>query len=130
MLCGAAGGKEDEATLERLRSALQLFEGTHPFHNYTKRRLYRAEAREGIKAKVLSCPPCVDHDRKLHPDRALARLCAAALRLHTCRCSGMWAVKSRATADEHVSLRTHQEGVSMYDALSSHYGRKSAPAFC
>jgi hypothetical protein len=80
--CGAAGGKEDEATLERLRSALQLFEGTHPFHNYTKRRLYRTEAREGIKAKVPSCPPCVDHDGKLHPDRAVARLRAAALRLH------------------------------------------------
>ena len=45
--------------MERLRSALQLFEGTHPFHNYTKRRLYRAEAREGVKAKVLSWPPCV-----------------------------------------------------------------------
>ena len=57
-----AGGAEDEATLERLRSALQLFEGTHPFHNYTKRRLYRAEAREGIKAKVLSWPPCVVYD--------------------------------------------------------------------
>ena len=56
---GGTGGKEDDATLERLRSALQLFEGTHPFHNYTKRRLYRAEAREGVKAKVRYRPPTV-----------------------------------------------------------------------
>lgn len=48
----SAGGAEDEATLERLRATLALFEGTHPFHNYTKRRLYRAEVREGARAKV------------------------------------------------------------------------------
>lgn len=49
-----AGSAEDEAILDRLRGALTLFEGTHPFHNYTKRRLYRAEARENAERKVSS----------------------------------------------------------------------------
>ena len=46
------GGTEDAARLQLLRDTLALFEGTHPFHNYTTRRLYRAEAREAEKEKV------------------------------------------------------------------------------
>ncbi len=35
------GGERDEKRLALLAAAWQRFEGTHPFHNYTKRRLYR-----------------------------------------------------------------------------------------
>ncbi|KAL4448956.1 hypothetical protein ABPG77_007673 [Micractinium sp. CCAP 211/92] len=35
------GGECDEKRLALLAAAWQRFEGTHPFHNYTKRRLYR-----------------------------------------------------------------------------------------
>lgn len=30
--------------LERLQAALSLYMGTHPFHNFTQRRLYRPAA--------------------------------------------------------------------------------------
>ena len=30
--------------LERLQAALSLYVGTHPFHNFTQRRLYRPAA--------------------------------------------------------------------------------------
>jgi len=36
-----AGGAEDAAALARLRAALAAYVGTHPFHNFTRRRLYR-----------------------------------------------------------------------------------------
>ena len=39
-----AGGAEDAAVLERLQAALALYRGTHPFHNFTQRRLYRPAA--------------------------------------------------------------------------------------
>ncbi len=39
------GGENDEEILGRLRACLKLFEGSHPFHNYTKRRLYRLPAK-------------------------------------------------------------------------------------
>lgn len=39
-----AGGAEDAAVLERLQAALSLYMGTHPFHNFTQRRLYRPAA--------------------------------------------------------------------------------------
>ena len=35
------GGEGDAACLALLRTAWERFQGTHPFHNYTKRRLYR-----------------------------------------------------------------------------------------
>lgn len=35
------GGQHDAQRLALLAAAWQRFEGTHPFHNYTKRRLYR-----------------------------------------------------------------------------------------
>lgn len=35
------GGERDAQRLALLAAAWQRFEGTHPFHNYTKRRLYR-----------------------------------------------------------------------------------------
>lgn len=38
------GGPEDATTLARLAECWASFEGHHPFHNYTKRRLYRTEA--------------------------------------------------------------------------------------
>ncbi|KAK9846471.1 hypothetical protein WJX81_004698 [Elliptochloris bilobata] len=38
------GSTEDAAVLERLQAALSLFVGTHPFHNFTQRRLYRPGA--------------------------------------------------------------------------------------
>lgn len=40
------GSDEDARRLQLLRQCLALYEGSHPFHNYTKRRLYRAEYRE------------------------------------------------------------------------------------
>ena len=36
-----AGSTEDEARMRLLRQCCSLFQGRHPFHNYTKRRLYR-----------------------------------------------------------------------------------------
>lgn len=41
------GGEGDAARLALLRAAWERFQGTHPFHNYTKRRLYRDEAVHG-----------------------------------------------------------------------------------
>jgi hypothetical protein len=38
------GGPEDAERLARLAQCWALFEGNHPFHNYTQRRLYRDEA--------------------------------------------------------------------------------------
>ncbi|PRW32888.1 tRNA pseudouridine synthase [Chlorella sorokiniana] len=38
------GSEADAARLELLRTAWERFQGTHPFHNYTKRRLYREPA--------------------------------------------------------------------------------------
>ncbi len=46
------GGEEDQRRLGLLRDTLALFEGTHAFHNYTKRKLYRAETREAAARKV------------------------------------------------------------------------------
>ncbi|KAK9814106.1 hypothetical protein WJX72_000771 [[Myrmecia] bisecta] len=34
---------ELEARVQKLRDCLNYFEGNHPFHNYTKRKLYRAD---------------------------------------------------------------------------------------
>lgn len=39
ILC--AGSAEDKARMHLLRRCCSLFQGNHPFHNYTKRRLYR-----------------------------------------------------------------------------------------
>ena len=36
-----AGSAEDKARMHLLRRCCNLFQGNHPFHNYTKRRLYR-----------------------------------------------------------------------------------------
>ena len=41
----SAGSADDAHRLERLRQCCQLFVGTSPFHNYTKRRLYRGPQR-------------------------------------------------------------------------------------
>ncbi|PSC73076.1 tRNA pseudouridine synthase [Micractinium conductrix] len=38
------GGEADAARMALLRAAWERFQGTHPFHNYTKRRLYREPA--------------------------------------------------------------------------------------
>ncbi|KAL3133971.1 hypothetical protein ABBQ32_008415 [Trebouxia sp. C0010 RCD-2024] len=35
------GSAEDEACMRLLRQCCSLYQGNHPFHNYTKRRLYR-----------------------------------------------------------------------------------------
>ena len=40
-----------EARLGALRACLALFEGRHPFHNFTKRRLYRDGSRESRRHK-------------------------------------------------------------------------------
>ena len=39
------GGAEDAARLAALAECWASFEGHHPFHNYTKRRLYRNDAQ-------------------------------------------------------------------------------------
>eukprot|EP00208_Stichococcus_sp_RCC1054_P004074 CAMPEP_0206148292 /NCGR_PEP_ID=MMETSP1473-20131121/36198_1 /ASSEMBLY_ACC=CAM_ASM_001109 /TAXON_ID=1461547 /ORGANISM="Stichococcus sp, Strain RCC1054" /LENGTH=546 /DNA_ID=CAMNT_0053545583 /DNA_START=349 /DNA_END=1989 /DNA_ORIENTATION=- len=39
------GGEEDQRRLHLIRDCLALYKGSHPFHNYTKRRLYRPEHR-------------------------------------------------------------------------------------
>lgn len=36
-----AGGPDDRARMDLLRQCCSMYEGNHPFHNYTKRRLYR-----------------------------------------------------------------------------------------
>ena len=36
-----AGSAEDRARMHLLRHCCGLYQGNHPFHNYTKRRLYR-----------------------------------------------------------------------------------------
>ena len=41
------GGEEDAEKLRVLEQAWKLFEGNHPFHNYTRRRLYRGPAYRG-----------------------------------------------------------------------------------
>ena len=41
-----AGGAEDQARMDLLRRCCSVYEGNHPFHNYTKRRLYRTPAPE------------------------------------------------------------------------------------
>lgn len=52
-----AGGRTDEEVLDAFRAALRSFEGSHPFHNYTRRAYYspsnkRAEASgSGRKGK-------------------------------------------------------------------------------
>jgi tRNA pseudouridine38-40 synthase len=38
------GGEADAARLALLRQAWESYQGTHPFHNYTRRRLYRGPA--------------------------------------------------------------------------------------
>ncbi|KAK9918566.1 hypothetical protein WJX75_005011 [Coccomyxa subellipsoidea] len=40
------GSEEDRERLRLLRECLALFEGVHAFHNFTKRRLYRASQRQ------------------------------------------------------------------------------------
>ena len=40
-----------EERLQLLRSCLALFRGVHTFHNFTKRRLYRDDARETMRRK-------------------------------------------------------------------------------
>lgn len=45
------GGERDMQRLALLAAAWQRFEGTHPFHNYTKRRLYRDSEGGGRRRK-------------------------------------------------------------------------------
>lgn len=45
------GGDRDAQRLALLAAAWQRFEGTHPFHNYTKRRLYRDGEGGGRRRK-------------------------------------------------------------------------------
>ena len=40
-----------EVRLGALRACLALIEGRHPFHNFTKRRLYRNGSRESRRHK-------------------------------------------------------------------------------
>ncbi|BDA49208.1 probable tRNA pseudouridine synthase 1 at N-terminal half [Coccomyxa sp. Obi] len=40
------GGEQDRERMRLLRECLALFEGVRPFHNFTKRRLYRAPQRQ------------------------------------------------------------------------------------
>ncbi len=40
-----AGRAEDAAVLERLQAALSAYVGSHPYHNFTKRRLYRPSGK-------------------------------------------------------------------------------------
>ena len=37
------GGADDAARIDAFRAALRRFEGSHPFHNYTRRMVYRSE---------------------------------------------------------------------------------------
>lgn len=49
------GSTEDNARMRLLRQCCTLFQGRHPFHNYTKRRLYRirtADAARGASRDV------------------------------------------------------------------------------
>lgn len=41
-----SGGEEDRERMQLLRACLALFQGVRPFHNFTKRRLYRAPQRQ------------------------------------------------------------------------------------
>jgi tRNA U38,U39,U40 pseudouridine synthase TruA len=52
-----AGGKEDDERMLLLRECLRLCEGVHPFHNFTKRRLYRDSQRQHTKRKAKNDPP-------------------------------------------------------------------------
>ena len=40
-----AGRAEDAAVLERLQAALSAYVGSLPYHNFTKRRLYRPDGK-------------------------------------------------------------------------------------
>ncbi len=41
-----ADSTEDKERMDLLRQCCSLYQGNHPFHNYTKRRLYRVPAVE------------------------------------------------------------------------------------
>ncbi len=46
MADSCAGREQDRERMRLLRECLALFEGVRPFHNFTKRRLYRASQRQ------------------------------------------------------------------------------------
>lgn len=62
------GGAEDAQRLALLSEAWASFEGSHPFHNYTKRRLYRDKAQ---------APGPGAHDRRQRNERRYAEVSKA-----------------------------------------------------
>ena len=53
-----AGGADDQARMHLLRHCCSLYRGNHPFHNYTKRRLYRvpkAPSTTGVLRSIKQC---------------------------------------------------------------------------
>jgi len=47
-----AGSTEDKARMGLLRQCCSLFQGRHPFHNYTKRRLYRIRTADTARGQL------------------------------------------------------------------------------
>ena len=50
------GGTEDAARMRLLRQCCDLYQGNHPFHNYTKRRLYRPSEKRLPAGAVHALP--------------------------------------------------------------------------
>ena len=46
------GSTEDNARMRLLRQCCTLFQGRHPFHNYTKRRLYRIRTADAARGQL------------------------------------------------------------------------------
>lgn len=46
------GGPEDAARLAAFRAALAVYEGAHPYHNYTRRKVYQPQGSNiGFRGK-------------------------------------------------------------------------------
>ena len=46
------GSAEDKECLAALRQCCSLYQGNHPFHNYTKRRLYRIPTADAMSGEL------------------------------------------------------------------------------
>ena len=75
----SAGSADDADRLHLLRRCCQLFVGTSPFHNYTKRRLYRG-AQRATPASASDTDSVVDSATNTSPTVEQAAVSEAAQR--------------------------------------------------